>query len=79
MGREPSAKKKTMLFHHLQNTVAPDVFNPRMIYDRQKLAYCRKQLTFSESGNASGTVRALWLAIRSLSISNQLDPVLHTS
>jgi len=55
-GREPGASKKVKLFHKLQNKVAPTVFNPRMIYDRQKLAYCPVQLSFS--GNASGSVSA---------------------
>lgn len=55
-GRDPGATKKVKLFHKLQNKVAPAVFNPRMIYDRQKLAYCPAQLSFN--GNASGSVSA---------------------
>ncbi len=55
-GREPLAGKKVKLFHKLQNKVAPAIFNPRMIYDRQKLAYCPAQLSFN--GNSSGSVSA---------------------
>ena len=32
------------LFHGLQNVVALDVCNPRMIYEGKKLAYCKAEL-----------------------------------
>ena len=39
--RAPSTPKCIALFHGLQNVIAPDTFNPRMIYDGKKLAYCK--------------------------------------
>ena len=42
--RPLSAKKCIALFDGLQNSVAPDVFNPQMIYNGKKLAYCKAEL-----------------------------------
>ncbi|KAF9533633.1 Piwi domain-containing protein [Crepidotus variabilis] len=51
--KDPSPKVKDLLLDHLQNEVAPHLFNPRLIYDRQKIAYCRKLLQFQTGQNAT--------------------------
>jgi hypothetical protein len=41
------------MFHALQNVVAPAKFNPRMVYDGKKLAYCKQELFGGQIMNVS--------------------------
>lgn len=51
-----SRQKNIQLLHHLQHTVCPRIFNPRIIYDGEALGYCAARLDFS--GRPSASVRA---------------------
>lgn len=51
----PIRNKRVQLIHHLQMNVAPEVFNPRILYDGQAIVYASRQLKLANNG--SGTVR----------------------
>ncbi|KAF8162787.1 argonaute-like protein [Crassisporium funariophilum] len=42
-GPSTDPRKNQQVFQHLQNRVAPDIFNPRVIYDGRSIAYARGQ------------------------------------
>ncbi|KAF8968250.1 ribonuclease H-like domain-containing protein [Flammula alnicola] len=48
--------KKIQLVHHLQNVVAPQIFNPRLVYDGQAIAYSPGQLNLGGNSGATFTV-----------------------
>ncbi|KDR81951.1 hypothetical protein GALMADRAFT_240289 [Galerina marginata CBS 339.88] len=50
-------RKKILLMNHLQSAVAPNVFNPRMIYDGQAIAYSPAMLPLAGNGNGTFTVK----------------------
>ncbi|KAF9036794.1 Piwi domain-containing protein [Panaeolus papilionaceus] len=51
-----SRQKNIQLLHHLQHTVCPRIFNPRIIYDGEALGYCAARLDFSGRPSASFTI-----------------------
>ncbi|KAF8970924.1 hypothetical protein BDZ97DRAFT_1409273 [Flammula alnicola] len=48
--------KKIQLVHHLQNVVAPQIFNPRLVYDGQAIAYSPGQLNLGGNSGATFTI-----------------------
>ena len=47
--------RRRELIHHLQNVVAPDLFNRRIVYDGDSIAYSPGRLP-SLAGHSSGNV-----------------------
>lgn len=47
--------RRRRLIHHLQNLVAPDVFDRRIVYDGDSIAYSPGRLP-SLAGDSSGNV-----------------------
>lgn len=45
--------KRNQLFHHLQTTVKPATFNPRLVYDGHAIAYSPGRMNLGGSGGAT--------------------------
>lgn len=48
-------QKRNRLFHHLQTTVRPETFHPRLVYDGNAVAYSPGRMDLA--GNSGATVR----------------------
>ncbi|PPQ82370.1 hypothetical protein CVT25_008331 [Psilocybe cyanescens] len=53
----PIRNKRVQLIHHLQMNVAPEVFNPRILYDGQAIVYASRQLKLANNGSGTFNVR----------------------